>query len=275
MSGAILSFVGVSSGTPPGQQAYTTAGTYSWVAPAGVNSVSVVAVGGGAGAPFSRGAPGGALAYVNNYSVTPGNAYVVVVGAGAPGCTSFSYSGGDSHFNATAVRAGGGLCSGVGGVVINGTGGAGGTVTTRSGAGAGGYAGAGGASASAGSAGNAGAGGAGGSSGHSAVVGCNQYPSSGGGGVGILGQGCNGAGGSAPSGTTSGSGGGGGSGGGTGLTYNGTSSGGNAGAYGGGGGAGGIISCTFKAGGSGGVGAVRIIWPGLTRSFPSTNTGDL
>jgi hypothetical protein len=26
---------------------------------------------------------------------------------------------------------------------------------------------------------------------------------------------------------------------------------------------------------SGAVGAVRIIWPGTTRSFPSTNTGDL
>ena len=32
-----------------GQQAYTTAGTYSWVAPSGVTSVSVVAVGSGAG----------------------------------------------------------------------------------------------------------------------------------------------------------------------------------------------------------------------------------
>jgi hypothetical protein len=28
-------------------------------------------------------------------------------------------------------------------------------------------------------------------------------------------------------------------------------------------------------GGSGGVGAVRIIWPGSSRTFPSTNTGDL
>jgi hypothetical protein len=27
--------------------------------------------------------------------------------------------------------------------------------------------------------------------------------------------------------------------------------------------------------GTGGVGAARIIWPGTTRSFPSTNTGDL
>jgi hypothetical protein len=27
--------------------------------------------------------------------------------------------------------------------------------------------------------------------------------------------------------------------------------------------------------GAGGVGAARIIWPGTSRSFPSTNTGDL
>jgi hypothetical protein len=29
------------------------------------------------------------------------------------------------------------------------------------------------------------------------------------------------------------------------------------------------------AGGTGGCGAVRVIWPGSTRSFPSTCTGDL
>jgi hypothetical protein len=29
------------------------------------------------------------------------------------------------------------------------------------------------------------------------------------------------------------------------------------------------------AGGAGAGGALRIIWPGNTRSFPSTNTGDL
>jgi hypothetical protein len=45
--------------------------------------------------------------------------------------------------------------------------------------------------------------------------------------------------------------------------------GGDGGAYGGGGGIG------QNANGAGGVGAVRIIWPGTTRSFPSTNTGDL
>jgi hypothetical protein len=42
------------------------------------------------------------------------------------------------------------------------------------------------------------------------------------------------------------------------------------GAHGGGGGAGWATPNSL-----GGVGAVRIIWPGTTRSFPSTNTGDL
>ena len=35
---------------PTGQQAFTTAGTYSWTAPFGVYSVSVVCVGGGGAA---------------------------------------------------------------------------------------------------------------------------------------------------------------------------------------------------------------------------------
>jgi hypothetical protein len=32
---------------------------------------------------------------------------------------------------------------------------------------------------------------------------------------------------------------------------------------------------TYYNGGTGSSGAVRIIYPGTTRSFPSTNTGDL
>ena len=34
---------------PPGQEAFITAGTFTWVAPTNVTSVSVVAVGGGGG----------------------------------------------------------------------------------------------------------------------------------------------------------------------------------------------------------------------------------
>jgi hypothetical protein len=50
--------------------------------------------------------------------------------------------------------------------------------------------------------------------------------------------------------------------------------GGNGGPYGGGGGSGNAFLPT-SIGGSGGSGAVRIIWPGTTRQFPSTNTGNL
>ena len=75
-----------SFGPPPGQQEYTTAGTYSWVAPTGVTSVSVVAIGAGGSIDFSGssyvnrgGGGGGGLGYKNNYTVTPGNSYTVVV----------------------------------------------------------------------------------------------------------------------------------------------------------------------------------------------------
>jgi hypothetical protein len=35
------------------------------------------------------------------------------------------------------------------------------------------------------------------------------------------------------------------------------------------------LCTTGIAGGTAGLGAVRIIWPGNTRQFPSTNTGDV
>ena len=41
----------ITTPTAAGSQSYTTDGTYSWVAPTGVTSVSVVAVGGGGGGP--------------------------------------------------------------------------------------------------------------------------------------------------------------------------------------------------------------------------------
>ena len=109
-----------------GQQAYTTPGTYSWTAPAGVTSVSVVCVGGGSGGDGhdSDGAGGGgALAYANAITVIPGNSYSVIVGTA--GATS---NGGDSTFNSTSCGAGGGHApassvSGAGGAVLNGLGG--------------------------------------------------------------------------------------------------------------------------------------------------------
>lgn len=249
-----------------GQQAYTTSGTYTWVAPAGVTSISAVAVGGGGtygytstpGCRFSGGG-GGALAYRNNITVVPGNSYTVLVGASAP-YNPPGGSGGNSTFNSTTLGAGGGvggsgLTGGAGGSVLNGTGGAGGSggsttigaIRYPGGGGAGGYSGAGGAGGcgnltSAGACGSAGSGGGGGG-------GAGYTYGGSGGGVGILGQGSNGSGG------TSGS------------PFGTAGSGGSGRLYGGGYGP----CCS----GSAGVGAVRIIWPGTSRSFPSTCTGNL
>ena len=56
-------------GAVVGQQAYTSAGTFSWTAPDGVTSVSVICVGGGGGGSQSGGG-GGELRYKNNISVS-------------------------------------------------------------------------------------------------------------------------------------------------------------------------------------------------------------
>jgi len=63
------------------QVAFTSAGSFSWVAVAGAFNVSVVAVGGGAIRV------GGGLGYKNNYTTVPGNSYTVEVG----GSTEDSY----------------------------------------------------------------------------------------------------------------------------------------------------------------------------------------
>lgn len=271
-----------------GQTAYTTDGTYTFVVPTGVTSVSVVAVGAGSrgcmgGLPRGGGG-GGALAYANNIAVTPGESISVRVaagntsgGTGEPsrfrrGCTNLVAAGSGTY--------GGG--GGAGGTVITGTGYSGGNGAsgctagygTGGGGGAGGYAGAGGAGAAYAVGGNgvAGTGGAGGGGGYGHPVGnapCNTGGGAGG-GVGILGQGSNGTGGTSS--TSGGIGGGGGSSGANGMSGQGNacrSTNSRGGAYGGGGGGG----CGNSY--PGGVGAVRIIYPGNTRSFPSTCTGNL
>lgn len=259
-----------------GQQAYTTAGTYSWVAPAGVTKVSVVAVGPGNYA-------GGGLGYKNNTSVTPGSSYTVVVGAGN--------SGTNSYFSSACLVRGGAACSaylGPAGTYIGDGGGNGGGPGLLAGGGAGGYSGNGGTYTWDNASGGNGAGGGGGSgvTAYYCAPPCSTYQSSGGGGVGILGLGANGTGGSGGGvvypvwGTNTVFGGTGGSGGGNGtdgtvcyflfcccwwLPAGTAGSGGN---YGGGRGTG------TGSGGSGAGGAVRIIWPGCARSFPSTRTAD-
>lgn len=270
-----------------GQQAYTTPGTYSWVAPAGVTSVSVVAVGGGASGPsVGLGAAGAGLGWKNNISVTPGNSYTVVVGAGGVQTSSITtYAGGDSYFiNTSTVKGGGGPSSvsagqpggtytGDGGGNGGGRGGCGGAL---GGGGAGGYTGSGGLGGVLYSCGSAGSGGGGGGGGSSQFTGCGYTwtGAGGGGGVGILGAGLNGGGGTGGSPrcyVNGGYGGSGGAGGGC-APYN-SSRYVAGGAYGGGGGAWTTNAGTYLYG-AGGKGAVRIIWPGCSRKFPSTCTGD-
>lgn len=270
-----------------GQNAYigtSSASTYTWVAPTGVTSVSAVAVSPGASPCGVRYA--GDLQYANNFAVTPGNSYTVRVSGNSNACTSadtyireafgsFNYYLVAGHYIAQAY------CRGtkVTNSVSVGRGGA-------TGGGAGGYCGNGGAAATAGQA-CSGAGGGGASGGSVFTSGwILQAGNGGGGGVGILGKGSTGAAGTPQSGNVSANGGGGGSGGAAGGSGGASSfysggSGGCGGNYGGGGGDRGYaydsICCQFYRGarGGNGVGAVRIIWPGNTRTFPSTNTGNL
>lgn len=274
-----------------GQQAFTTPGCFCWLAPTGVTKVSVVVVGAGGGSGFSGSTPcacygpqyfsgpaggGGSLAYLNNRSVTPGNYYPVRAGTGGiPAPTAGGANPGTSSTfcapNVTGRPGQGGVCGngGAGGILYCGLSGANGgnggsarqcagtgRMAGGGGGGASGYTGNGGTGSvnntTSGSFSGAGGGGGGGGSGLNAS-GVARV----GGGVGLLGAGSNGAGGAA---NTAGS----------------PGSGGCGSLYGGGGGGGfssspGASSCRT----SGAGGAVRIIWPGCSRSFPSTNTGNL
>jgi len=263
-----------------GSQSYTTAGTYTWVAPSCVTSVSVVVVGGGGARPNNGnfyGGAGGGLAYKNNITVVPGNSYNVVVGAGGlPSCyTSNAYNGGCSIFGSNRVVASGGSYSGgsIGGYNVVGCGGGTGGTSVNDGTYGGGGGGAAGYSGNGGNYShvncgysNSGTGGGGGGGNVSYGSG-GVCRGGGGGGVGLFGQGSNGAGGywnaSSPSSSTPARGGSSGGCGGVGATPFG-------GAYGGGGG---WPYSSNKACAHGGGGAVRIVWPGNTRTFPSTNVG--
>jgi hypothetical protein len=269
-----------------GEALYSTVGTYSWLAPTGISSVTAVCVGGGGGGnygpntnPGSRaGGGGGALAWRNGIGVTAGSIYTIVVGAGG---TQESAGAASYFISSGTVQAGGG-----GAGTSGGTGGSGGTVsapasggaggagggnasTAKGAGGAGGYSGAGGSGAT----GGAGAGGGGGGSIASTIN--EGWGSPGGGGVNVYGLGTNGFGGASPPGQPAQTyyRGGGGSGGNDGI--DGSQSvwgdGGVGGLYGGGGGYG-VQSAWGGSGGRGGNGAVRIIW-GPSRSFPSTNVG--
>lgn len=235
---------------------FATAGTFTWVAPAGVSSVSVQAWGGGGGGGGSSGGGGGGGEYAAELANTcvAGDAYTVVVGAaGTAGTTTGTGgTGGNSSFtgtSATTVTAHGGT-GGLDGSTHNGAGGAGGTGSSNSahfnggtggsstdnvsqgGAGGGGSAG----TAAAGNNGSANTGSTGGA-GASAVTGGGP------GGTGGAGTGTSGTPGSAP-----GSG------------------------PGGGGGGGGFGTTNPSAGGAGFAGQVLITWTMATPAVIAANT---
>ena len=272
-----------------GQQAFTTPGCYCWVAPANVTSVSFVMVGGGGGAgngnyficcgvnAYGSGGGGGAsLGYRNNVTVNPGSSYALRVGAGgATNATgqsstlyiSTTYTARGGNTGSCYVGGGGGIPCGFANCGRGGRGGdAGDGCYSRSAGGGGGGAMGYGTSTTAGAGGNHSGGGAGACGGGGGGGSGTNASGTGvaGGGVGILGQGTSGAS------SASNQAGFGGSGGANGSV------GGGGGAYGGGGG-GGVTTggTTNSCRTPGGKGAVRIIWPGTSRSFPSTNTGDL
>lgn len=262
MLGTIQTAVTVVASQNATEQVYSSPGTYTFTVPDDVTSLSVVCIGGGAGTfvrlPTSpnRAGEGGALAYRNNISVTPGEEIVVVVGAGAAPSSAPNYPrGGNSSFGSECVAAGGKVFSGDSRPIVGDAGFLGGQAVGSSGGGggAGGYAGVGGnggeeytgfGSQHIGSSGSGGAGGGGGG-------GTPGNGGAGGGGTGLYGQGPSGSGGGLRSP------GGGGSGGENGTRTNGGGPGGGAGAL----------------DGAGADGAVRIIWPGNLRSFPTTRTG--
>lgn len=277
------------TGQASGQIAYTVPGTYSFVVPAGVTSISVLGIGGGAGgaagtsASGGNGGAGGGLAYRNNIAVTPGETLNLHVGAGGPqnannpegGSTSL-YRGSATLANALlnvqpAQQPAGNTTNALGAVQTYFGGGDGGYGNTNGGGGGGGAAGYTGRGGNGGSPtgntntgnGNNGlGGGAGGGRGTGGTAGGRS-----GAGVGIMGLGASGAGGvwNAPA--------QGGSGGENATSGNGAS--GVAGRYGGGGAGGGRDGYSPIEPGPGAGGAMRIIWPGDTRQFPSTNVTDL
>jgi hypothetical protein len=270
-------------GLLPGEAIFyqTSAGSqsiYTWTVPDGVTSISLVLVGpGGSGVGFTgRGSGGGGgLCYLNNLSVTEGSTFSVRPG----GWQSDSSDSEFTYFNTSGyLYAGPGTSGGQGtggvsggtasGRVVNsgGDGGQGGSDSSGGdgggGGGAAGYSGSGGRGGDYNS-GNAtdGSGGGGGGGEGRLQPGGGFGTGGDGGGVGLFGQGTSGA--KGGSGTSANQGKAGSGGGSTDPTTTPTTT-----LYGGGGGGSysGSMSENQK-------GAVRIIWPGDSRTFPTSSVG--
>tara|TARA_R100000152_G_scaffold1745_2_gene595 strand:- start:1448 stop:2356 length:909 start_codon:yes stop_codon:yes gene_type:complete len=295
-------FLGGTKVVVVGQQSYGSAGSYSFTVPDGVTSISCVCVGAGSGGGIAnvqdRGGPGGGLSYRNNVSVSPGQTINIIVGdRGIKGSYGPSQGGqyvpgtsGNSYFTPTGggdtsvdfgpsssnikVRANGAIAPSNGGDGIAGSpktnvgfssdgGGNGGSASTGTGGG--------GAAGYSGNGGNGGSGNGGNGSGGGGGGGGWSQGGGGGGGVWVDGEGSSGNGGnSSAQNVAQGQGGSGGNQGNSPYNYPySNSNGGNAGLRGAGGGGGSGVN-----GGYGTRGAVKLIWPGDQRSFPSTRTAN-
>ncbi len=109
---------------------YTSTGTTTWTAPAGVTSVDVLIVAGGGGAGGGGnnsgccgggggGGSAGQVQFISTVAVTPGNGYSITVGAGGTGEGGGSNSGAWNGYNGTN----GGSSSGFGYTSTGGNGG--------------------------------------------------------------------------------------------------------------------------------------------------------
>jgi hypothetical protein len=150
------------------RQTFTTTGTTSWTAPAGVTSVDYLVVAGGGGGSNSGGGAGGMR--TGTLTVVPSTSYTVTVGAGGVGGNASPASNGsDSVFaSITSTGGGGGVSAGNNGQ-SGGSGGGGGASSTAT---------------TTGGSGTSGQGNAGGTNGGFTV---GPYPSGGGGGAGAVG----------------------------------------------------------------------------------------
>ena len=102
-------------------QTFTTVGSTTWTAPAGVTSVEYLVVGGGGGSgggfdTGGGGGGGGGMVLTGSYSVTAGNTYTIIVGDGGAGGISIrnpvsetnGSSGQNSEFDSIVALGGGG-----------------------------------------------------------------------------------------------------------------------------------------------------------------------
>jgi len=98
---------------------YSTPGTYTWTAPVGVTRIQVLVVGGGGGGggggtiyDGNGGGGAGGVVYNSNFTVSPGTAYTVIVGAGGAGGaqtpSSRGTTGSNSSFSTITAYGGGG-----------------------------------------------------------------------------------------------------------------------------------------------------------------------